>query len=75
MGMIIPNIFQKTSRQHIVVSMGVLLLHDDRYLGWPPKANLHTWEGKFGDVLIRKHLVPWRILSYEDSTGGEDEAI
>ena len=80
MGMIVPNIYQilclkKASRQHIFVSMGVLLLHDDSYLGWSPKAGLHTWEGKIGDVLMRQHLVPWRNLSYEDVTGGGEETL
>ena len=80
MGMIVPNISQitclkKASRQHIVASMGVLLLHDDNYLGWSPKANLHTWEGQLGDVLMRQHLVPWRILLYEDATGRGEKAL
>ena len=71
MGMIFPNIYQisflnKASRKHIFSSMGVLLLHDDSYLGWLPKAYLLTWEGKLGDLLIRQHLVPWRNLSYKD---------
>ena len=80
MGMIVPNISQipylkKASRQNIVAYMGILLLHDDGYLGWSPKANFHTWEGKLGDVLMRQHLVPWRNLSYEDTTGGGEEAL
>ena len=38
MGMIVPNVFQipcleRTSRQPIFASMGILLLHDDSYLG------------------------------------------
>ena len=53
--------------------MGVLIFHDDSYLGLSPKASLHTWEEKFGDVLMRQHLVPWRNLSYEDATGGGEE--
>ena len=80
MGMIDPNIYhisclRKAFRQHIVASMGVLLLHDDSYLGWSPKANLHTWEGKLGDVLMRQHLFPWTNLSYEDAIGGGEEAL
>ena len=80
MAMIVPNIFQnpclkKASRQHIFSSMGVLLLHDDSYLGWLPKANILTWEGQLGDLLIRHHLVPWMILSYEDAIGGGEEAL
>ena len=64
MGMIFPNIFQipclkKASRHHIVASMVILLLlHDDSYLGWSPKTNLHIWEGQLGDVFMRQHLVP-----------------
>ena len=53
--------------------MDVLLL--DSYLGCSPKASLHTWEGQLGDVLMRQHLDPWRILSYEDDTGEEEEAL
>ena len=80
MGMIDPNTYQisclkKTSRPHIVTSMGILLLHDDSYLGWSPKANLHTWEGKLRDVLMIQHLLPWRSLSYTDATGGGEEAL
>ena len=80
MGMMVPNEFQipclkETSRQHIIASMDVLLLHDDSYLGCSPKASLHTWEGKLGDVSMRQHLDPWRILSYEDATGEEEEAL
>ena len=80
MGMIFPNIFQipclkKASKQHIVASMDILLFHDDSYLGLSPKANLHTWEKQLGDLLMRQHLVPWRSLSYEDATGGGEEAL
>ena len=80
MGMIVPNVFQipclkRAYRKHLVSSMGILLLHDDRYLGWSPKANLHIWEGQLGDVLMRQHLVPWRSLSYEDAIGGQEEAL
>ena len=55
--------------------MDFLLLHDDSYLGCTPKASLHTWEGQLGDVLMRQHLDPWRILSYEDAIGEEEEAL
>ena len=80
MGMIAPNIFQipclkKAFGQHVVDSMAILLLHDDSYLGWSPKANLNTWEEQFGDLLMRQHLVPWRSLSYEDAIGGREEAL
>ena len=80
MGMIVPNIPQipslnKASRKYIFSSMGVLLLHEDSYLGWSPKANLHTWEEQLGDLLMRQHLVPWWSLSYEDATGGGEEAL
>ena len=77
MGMIDPNTYQisllkKASRQHIVASMDVLLLHDGSCLGYSPKASLHTWEGKLGDVLMIQHLVHGRILSYTDAIeGGE----
>ena len=80
MGMINPNTYQisclkEASSQHIVASMDVLLLHDDRYLGCSPKASLHTWEEQLGDVLMRQHLDPWRILSHEDATGEGEEAL
>ena len=55
--------------------MGILLPDDDIYLGWSPKANLHIWEGKIGDVLMRKHIFPWRSLSYEDAAGGGEEVL
>ena len=55
--------------------MDTLLLHDDSYLGCSPKASLHTWEGQLGDVLMKQHLDPWRILSYEDAIGGEEEVL
>ena len=62
MGIIVPNIFQipclkKASRQHIVASMGISLFHDDSYLGLSPKANLHTWEEQFVDLLMGQNLV------------------
>ena len=74
MGMVDPNLYQtsclnKAFRQPIVASMYFLLLHDDSYLGCSPKASLHTWEGKLGDILMRQHLDPWRILSYEVTIG------
>ena len=55
-GMVDPNIHQtsclnKAFRQPIVASMDVLLF--DSNLGCSPKASLHTWEGKLGDVLMR----------------------
>ena len=55
--------------------MGVLLLHDDSYLGWSPKANLQILEGQLGDILMRQHLVPWSKLSHEDATGGGEETL
>ena len=78
MGMVDPNIHQtsclkKAFRQPIFASMDDL--HDDSYLGCTPKASLHTWEGHLGDILMRQHLDPRRILSYEDATGGEEEAL
>ena len=80
MGSMFSNTFQipcleRTSRQHLFASLGILLLLDDSYLGWSPKDNLHTWEGQLGYVLMRQHLIPWRILSYEDATGGGEEAL
>ena len=80
MGMVDPNVYQtsclkKAFRQPIIASMDILHLHDDSYLGCSPKASLHTWEGKLGDVLMRQHLDIWRILSYEDATGEEEEAL
>ena len=80
MGMIDTDKYQipclkKASRKHIVASMGILLLHDDSYLGWSPKANLHIWEGQLGDVLMRQHLFAWRNLSYKDDIGGGEEAL
>ena len=78
MGIMIPNAFQipclkKDFRQPFVASMD--FLHDDSYLGCTPKASLHTWEAQLGDILMRQHLDPWRILSYEDATWGEEEDI
>ena len=73
MGMMVPNEFQipclkGTSRQHLIASLSTLLSHDDS-----PLASLHAWEGKFGDSLMRQHLIPWRSLSYVDATvGGRD---
>lgn len=68
MGMMFPNTFQitylkGTSRQHLVAFLSTLLFHDDSYL-----ANLHAWEGKYGDLLMRQHLINWRSLSYVDAT-------
>ena len=73
MGMVDPNIYQtsclkKAFRPTNFSSIDTLLSHDDRYLGCSPKASLHTWEEKLGDVLMRQHLDPWRILSNEDAT-------
>ena len=80
MGMKVPNIFQipclkKASIRHIVSSMGIPVFHDNSYFGLSPKANLHSWEEQLGDLLMRQNLVPWRSLSYEDATGGEEEAL
>ena len=44
--------------------MGVLLSHNASYLD-----RLHTWERQHGDILIMQHFDPWRILSYEVTTG------
>ena len=62
MGMKVPHIFQipclkKASRQHIVASMDIPLLHDESHLGLQPKDNLYTWEEQLGDILVREHLV------------------
>ena len=75
MGMKVPNIFQipclkKASRHHIVASMDIPLLNDEGHLDLSPKASLYTWEKQHGDILMRKHLVHWSSLSYEDATGG-----
>ena len=51
------------------------VLHDDSYLGCTPKSSLHAWGGQLGDILMRQNIDPWRILSYEDSTGEEEGAI
>lgn len=80
MGMIVPNVFQipcleRTSRKHLVASLGILLLYDDSYLGWSPKVNLHTWEGKYGDLLMRQNIIPWRSLFYGDAIRGGKEAL
>ena len=77
MGVKVPNIFQipclkKASRQHVVASMDIPLLHDESQLVLSPKANLHTWEEQLGDRLIGENLVQWRSLSDEDASGGED---
>ena len=73
MGMMIPNTFQTpflkgTSRQHLIASLSTLLVHDDTYL-----ASLHAWERKYGDSLMRQHLIPCRSISYVDATGGGEE--
>ena len=74
MGMMITNKFQipclkRTPIQHLIASLSTLLIHDDSYL-----ASLHAWERQSGDLLMRQHLIPWRILSYVDATtrGGEN---
>jgi len=54
---------KKAHRQPIFASIDVYFLHDS-YLGCSPKASLHMLEGKLGDILMRKHLDPWRISSY-----------
>ena len=80
MGMIDPNVYQTSClkeafRQPIIASIDFFLIHDANYLGCSPKASLHTWEGQLGDVLMRQHLDPWRILSYEDAIGEEEEDL
>ena len=69
----IPNTFQipclkGTSRKHLIASLSTLLVHDDSY-----SANLHAWEGQYGDLMMRQHLIPWRSLSYVDAIGGGGE--
>ena len=73
MGMMIPNTFQipclkGTSGQHLIAFLSTLLVHDDSYL-----ANLHAWEGQYGDSLMRQDLIPWRSISYVDATTGGGE--
>ena len=80
MGMMVPNIFQipclkKASRQHIVSSMDIPLLHDESHLDLSPKSSLYTWEEQLGDILMRQHLVNGGMLSYEDAIGGGEEAL
>ena len=73
MGMIVPNTFQipflkGTPGQHHISFLSTLLTPDDRYLD-----NLHAWEGQYGDLLMRQHLIIWRSISHVDSTvGGGD---
>ena len=74
MGMMNPNLYQpscfkRTFKQPIVASMDVSLSHNFSYLGCSPIDDLHTWEGQLGDILMMKHLDPWRISSYEVATG------
>ena len=80
MGMMIPNIFlipclKKASRPHIFVSMDIPPFHDDSHWDFSPKACLYTWEEQLEDILLKEHLVLWRILSLEDATGGREEAL
>ena len=61
MGIKFPNSFhisclKNASRQHIVTSMDIPLLHDESHLDLSPKANLYTWEEKLGDMLMREHI-------------------
>ena len=75
MGMMVPTIFQipflkGTFGQHLIASLSTLLIHDDNHL-----ASLHAWEGKFGDSLMRQHLIPWRSSSYVDATVGGRENL
>ena len=70
MGMVIPNVFQipclkGTSRKHLIASLSTLLVHDDSY-----SANLHAWEGQYGDLLMRQHLILLRRISIADATVG-----
>ena len=71
MGMMSPNIYQPSCfkrifKQPIFASMDVLLPHNVSYLD-----SLHIWERQLGDTLMMQHPDPWRILSYEVSTGEE----
>ena len=75
MGMVDPNIYQtaclkKAFIPPIVLSIYILLSHDDSYL-----ASLHAWEGQYGDSLMRQHLIPWRSSSYVDATVGGGETL
>ena len=69
MGMINPNLYQpsfpkRTFKQPIVSSMDEPLSHNASYLD-----SLHTWESQLGYISMMQHLDPWRISSYEVSTG------
>ena len=80
LGMIVPHALQtpcleRTSRQHIVVSLSILLLHDDSQLGCTPNANLYAWERHYGVSLLRQHLILLESSSYEDATGRGKETF
>ena len=80
MGMMIPNIvlipcLKKASRSHIVVSMYVLLFHDESHLGILPKACLYTWEEQLEGILLRRNHVLWRNISFEYATRRRGEAL
>ena len=45
--------------------------HDEIHLGYPPKANLHTWEEPLGDIIVAEYLKKWwRLLDVEAKRGG-----
>ena len=74
MRMMSPNAFhipclKGTFGKHLISFLSTLLFHDDSSL-----ANLHAWEGQYGDLLMIQHLIPWRNLSYVDAIarGGEN---
>ena len=73
MGMIVPNTFlipfpKGTFGHNLISFLSTLLIQDDSSL-----ANLHAWEGQYGDSLMRHHFIPWRSISYVDARIGEGE--
>ena len=59
-----------TSRQHLIAFFSTQLVHYDSDL-----ANLHAWEGKYGDLLMRQHIILWRSISHVDATTGGGETL
>ena len=80
MGMMVPNIFmipclKKASRSHIVVSMYVLLFHDESHLEFLPKACFYTWKEQLEGIFLKRNLVIWRSISVEDAIEIRGEAL
>ena len=80
MGMMIPNIFlipclKKAFISHVVVSMYVLLFHDESHLEFLPKACFYTWEEQLEGILLKRNLVLWKSISLEDATERRGEAL